>query len=113
VFLNCPVAMAFAVPEILALVNQHDPIAGHVREFIYGGADRDYLGSQPVLVNVVVPHLYEVLGADDEGFEEVWLFLKNARQSGSHQTFSKSNYVAQHHAASLVKVMRRDPHRRC
>ena len=69
--------------------------------------DRQHLAQQPILGRVVLPHLDQVLRADDQRFQTVIIF-EDLRQGCCHQCFAQADDIADQHAAALVQMMRGD-----
>jgi hypothetical protein len=62
-------------------------------------------------VAVVLPHLHQVLRADDQRLQAV-VVLEDARQRRRHERLAQADDVADEHAAALVQVVGGDLHRR-
>ena len=100
------VPSALAVPEIVAFVDDDQPVAAQVGELADHPAEGQYPGPQLILIHVVFPHGDEVLGADDERFQPV-VILEDASDGGSHECLAKSHDIPDKHAVALVQVMGR------
>ena len=111
VLLNRAVAPALTVPQVVALVDQHQAVAAQVRQICEHPAHRQHTGAHPVPLAVVLPHGDEVLRADDQRLQPV-VVLEHARQRGGHEGLAQPDDVADEHAAPLVQVMRGDLHGR-
>ena len=98
------VGAAFAVAQVVALVNYYEAKATHIRQFFDCAGNREYLSPQTVPYAVVFPHWNEVFGADDQGLQAK-VVLKDAGESGGHQGFSESDDIADEDTAALVEVM--------
>ena len=104
VLLDRPVTLALAVAEVVAFVDQHQPVSPELGQFPDGHAEGEHLGPQAVLLPVVLPHRHEVLRADDERLEVV-VILEDAGHGGGHERLAEANHVADQHAAALVEVV--------
>lgn len=62
---------------------------------------------QPIFLAIIVPHLDQVLGTDDQRIEPI-VVVKDSRQCGGHQRLAQTNYIADQHAVALVDMMRRN-----
>jgi hypothetical protein len=104
VFLDCAVALARAVAEVVAFVDQDDLVAAKVREFIDSLRDGENFGQQPVFGDVVLPHLDEIFRAQNQGLRVV-IILEDFGQGSSHQRFAEADNIANQHTAALVEVV--------
>ena len=96
------VAPPFAVAQVMAFVNQHQPIALEAGQ-LFDLRHRQHHTAQAVVGAVVLPHGFEVFGANDQCFI-AHVVLKHPRQRGRHDGFSQPDHVANHHAAAPVQV---------
>ena len=111
VLLNRAVSLALTVPQVVALVDQHQAVAAQVRQIREHAAHRQHAGAHPVPFAVVLPHGDEVLRADDQRLQPV-VVLEHARERGGHEGLAQPDDVADEHAAPLVQMMRGDLHGR-
>ena len=109
VLLNGAVPLPLAVPEVVTLIDQHQLVSFLVRELLGHLTDRQHLGGQAVLIDVVVPHRHQVDRADDQRTRRVHL-LHHPDQRGGHQRLAQADHVAEHDAAALVEMMRGNLH---
>ena len=109
VLLNRAVAPAPAVPQVVALVDQHQAVAAQVGQFLKHPAHRQDAGAHPVPLPVVLPHGDEVPGAEDQRLQPV-VVLEHPRQRGGHEGLAQADDVADDHAAPPVQVVRGDLH---
>jgi hypothetical protein len=72
-------------------------------------ADRKHLGPQAVLLPVVFPHRHEILGTNDEGFQDPVVF-EGTGKCRRHQGLAQANHVADQRAVAFVQVVDRDLH---
>ena len=107
VFPDGAVALAFAVAEVVTLVDDHQPVAAQVGQLGAGHTLRQDVRAQPVLVRVVLPHAHQVLRAQDQGFQSV-VVLEDAGHGGGHQRLAEPHHVADQHAAAFVQMVRGD-----
>ena len=112
VFLDRPVTLSFTVPQVVALIDDHEPIAAHVLELCDCAADGQHAGAHTVLLTVILPHWDEVLGTNNECFQAV-IVLEHTRQGGRHERLAQPDDISNHDTAALVQVMRSDFHSRC
>ena len=110
VFLDGAVALAFAVAQVVAFIDEHQAIAPEVREFPGDLADGEHLRAKPVLHPVVFPHFDEVLGTDNQSFESVVVF-EDAGQGGCHQCLAKTHHIADENPAPFIEMVRGDLYR--
>lgn len=108
VLLNRLVPAPVAVSEVVALIDQHDAIPRHFRQFIDDGAERHYFCRKAVTVSVVVPKRNEILRTNNKASQKMGL-LENASQGRRHDGLAKTNYVADDHSAALIQIVSRDP----
>ena len=88
----------------MAFVDDDDAKAPEVRQVAFHTGDGQHSRHQPVPVDVVLPHLDQVLGTEDEGLGVV-VILKDPGQRCGHQRLAKADYIAEKHPAALVEVM--------
>ena len=65
ILLDRAIAASLAVAQVVALVDQHDAIAAKSGSSRVTRVTDSTFATQPVLGDVVLPHLHEVLRADD------------------------------------------------
>ena len=65
VFLYGPVSPAFTVSQMVALINEHQPVSAQVGQLAHDLTDRQDARPHAVLFAVILPHRNEVLRADD------------------------------------------------
>ena len=112
VVLYHPVALALAIPEIMALVDDHQAEPLDVfRQLLNNPRHRQHPRPHPILIPIVFPHADQVLRADDQRLDAV-VILEDAGQGARHQCLAQPDHVADQHAIPLVQVMRGDLHRR-
>jgi len=104
-------AAAFTVPEVVAFVNDDDPVAAEVGQAVLRLGDGNDLGNEAVAVGVVFPHADQVFRAEDEGFKGARRVLKHAGQRGGHEGLAEADDVAQNDAAALFQVAGRNADR--
>ena len=99
------VALAFAIAEVVALVDQNEPITLYLfRKFLDRSADREDSTPQSILLPVLLPHRDEVLGGQDQRFQTV-IVLEDAGHGRRHQGLSQTDDIADEHAAPLVEMV--------
>src|SRR5690606_38474644 len=74
--LNGTGSLALTVPQVTALIEERNPISPKLRQLPRQPRCREYLCQQAIFGNVVLPHLHQVLWADDKRFREM-VVLKN------------------------------------
>ncbi len=109
VLLDGAVALAFAVAQVVAFVDHHEPVAPQLRELADHAAGGQHAAAEAVALAVVLPHAHEVLGAEDERLE-VLVILEDAGQRRGHKRLAEADHVADQHAAAAVQVVRGDLH---
>jgi hypothetical protein len=103
---NGLVTPPFAVSQIVALVNQYQPVTLEVFQpfaLMYYFRERFYRAAQTVFFAVVFPHRHQILRADDECFI-VEIVFYHPRQCGSHHGFTQAHHVADDDAATPMQV---------
>ena len=106
VFLNRLVALALAIAQIVAFVDEHHAISAQFGQIPLRRRQGKHLREQAIVVCVVFPHIHEVLRADDERFGEM-IILEYLRDGRGHQRLPKADNVADQNAAALVEMVRR------
>ncbi|OQA29127.1 MAG: hypothetical protein BWY57_03389 [Betaproteobacteria bacterium ADurb.Bin341] len=91
----------------MAFIDQNKPVAAQIRQFSLNLCDRHNVCAEPVFLFIVLPHVDQVLGADNERFDAV-VILKDAGERSRHQRLAQADHVADHDAAALVQVMSGD-----
>ena len=76
----------------MAFVDEYHPIAAEVRKLPLHARGRNDLSVETVGVGVVLPHLLQVFGADDERLGVV-VVLKHSCQGRSHQRLTEPDNV--------------------
>ena len=104
IILDGLVAFALAVPEVVALVDQDRAIPLQLLQLGFDARKRDDFGVEFVGLNIVVPHVEQVLGAYDQAAPID--FLNDFEKRGCHDRLSETDDIADHHAATLVEVVR-------
>ena len=100
---NRLVASALTVSQVVALVDQHEPVAFQVRQLSGHLADWQHHATQAVFGSVALPHRLQVLGADDEGLVTE-VVLEHSCQGRGHHGLAQAHHVTDHHAAAPVQV---------
>ncbi|OQC24337.1 MAG: hypothetical protein BWX70_02640 [Verrucomicrobia bacterium ADurb.Bin070] len=77
------VAAALAVAQIVAFIDQDQTVAAQIRQFSLNLCDRQNVCAEPVFLFVVLPHVDQILGADDERLDTV-IILKNTGERRRH-----------------------------
>lgn len=99
---------AFAISQVVALVNNNDAITAKLRQDRLGLGDGHHSGYEPIPMRVVLPHAHEVFRADDQRFERVRRVLKNPGKRRSHERFPKAHHITEDDAPALFKMPRSD-----
>lgn len=109
VLLNRLVPFALAVPQVLALVDQHDREAAQFRQVRRDRCERLDARGGDVAIDVILPHRDEVLRADDER-ALVLVLVEHPRERRRHQRLAEADDVADQHAVPFLDVVRGDLH---
>lgn len=106
VLLDRPVALALPVAQVVALVDDHEPVPAQLGKLAGRPGDGEDLGPQAVPVGIVLPHGHEVLGAEDEGLEPM-VVLEHSSQGRGHEGLPQAHHITHENPAALVQVVRR------
>ena len=71
------------VAEIMAFVDQDHTVSPKLGQFSRYSRDREYFCKEAVFGNIILPHLDQILRADNECFREV-IILKYLGERGRH-----------------------------
>ncbi len=83
-------------------------MAGRLSELSVRHRERHDAAEEPVRVEVVLPHLHEVLRADDERLEALSSWRSRA-DGGRDERLAESDDVADHHAPPAFEHLACDP----
>ena len=109
--MNGVVALALAVPQVVALVDEHEAVAAQLGQLGDNLAQRENAPAQPVPLAVILPHRCQVLGADNQRLQIV-VVLEDAGDCGGHQGLSEPHHIADEDSAAFVQVACGDLDRR-
>ena len=97
------IATALAIPQVVAFVNDHEPMADELREIIHNFAKRHDAPAQSVALAVVLPHWHKIRRTQDEGLQVVAVFHQSGERR-RHESFSKTDHVTEQHAATFFQM---------